>query len=322
MSQGKKEVKNKKQGLHPRNKHQGQYDFKALKSSYPELSDFIKPNAYHNESIDFADPKAVKALNKALLFNQYDVKYWDIPQNYLCPPIPGRADYIHHLADLLGKSNAEKTPVGKKIVCMDIGVGANCIYPIVGVKEYGWSFIGTDIDQNAIKSANKIIDQNPFLNEQVEIRHQPRKNSFFNGILKKGEKIDVSICNPPFHTSYEAAQAGSLRKVGNLKGKKVSKAHLNFGGRSNELWCKGGEKQFIGDMIYESKKCALNCLWFSTLVSKESNLKSVYASLKRAKSFSVKTLDMGQGNKISRVVAWTFQDQKQQKVWQEKRFNS
>ena len=40
-------------------------------------------------------------LNRAILMHHYGVKSWDIPAGYLCPPIPGRADYIHSVADLL-----------------------------------------------------------------------------------------------------------------------------------------------------------------------------------------------------------------------------
>jgi 23S rRNA (adenine1618-N6)-methyltransferase len=39
-----------------------------------------------------------------LLISYYDIQKWDIP-HYLCPPIPGRADYIHYIADLLAESN-------------------------------------------------------------------------------------------------------------------------------------------------------------------------------------------------------------------------
>ena len=163
----KKEHPKEKSSLHPRNKHRERYDFKQLIDSCPELGQFVKLNNYKDESIDFFNPEAVKMLNKALLKHYYGIDNWDIPKNYLCPPIPGRADYIHHIADLLGSNNSEfqrnKIPTGNKIKCLDIGVGANCVYPIIGNKEYGWSFVGTDIDPVSIESANKIIEMNPFL---------------------------------------------------------------------------------------------------------------------------------------------------------------
>ena len=143
MGSNKLSSKNK---LHPRNKHQGRYHFESLKISCPELSLFVHSNKYNDESIDFFDPEAVKALNKALLKQYYKIEYWHIPPNYLCPPIPGRADYLHHIADLLAKSNNGKIPKGNKIHCLDIGTGANCIYPIIGSSEYKWSVVGADID--------------------------------------------------------------------------------------------------------------------------------------------------------------------------------
>ncbi|MEI8048680.1 MAG: RlmF-related methyltransferase, partial [Bacteroidota bacterium] len=146
----KREHPKEKSKMHPRNKHRERYDFKQLIGSCPELAEFVRPNVYDDDSIDFFDPEAVKMLNKALLKHYYDLGYWDIPKNYLCPPIPGRADYIHHIADLLGSKNKGQIPTGEKIKCLDIGVGANCVYPVIGNKEYGWSFIGCDIDAVSI----------------------------------------------------------------------------------------------------------------------------------------------------------------------------
>jgi 23S rRNA (adenine1618-N6)-methyltransferase len=311
----KREHPKEKTKLHPRNKHRERYDFKLLIESCPELARFVKLNVYNDESIDFADPDAVKMLNKALLKCYYDIENWDIPENYLCPPIPGRADYIHHAADLLCSKNFGKIPVGDKIKCFDIGVGANCVYPIIGNKEYGWSFIGSDIDAIAIESANKIIGSNSFLKDKIEIRLQHQPNDIFFGIIKKDEIIDLSICNPPFHLSLAEAREGTLRKLNNLNLKKVSKPTLNFGGQNSELWCKGGEEKFIRDMIRQSKFFATTCFWFSTLVSKQSHLKNIYEALKTTEAAEVKTIPMGQGNKSSRIVAWTFLTPEQQVNW-------
>jgi len=197
-------------------------------------------------------------------------------------------------------------PRGATIKCLDIGVGANCIYPIIGAKEYGWSFVGSDIDPISIVSANKILKLNPELEGNIEIRQQRNQNKIFEGIVREKERFHISICNPPFHSSAKEAQAGNVRKLRNLKGKKVTKAKLNFGGQNNELWCNGGEKQFISNMIKESFEFANSCLWFSTLVSKEANLPDVYKSLKRINVQKIKTIEMGQGSKKSRIVAWTF----------------
>ncbi len=322
MQHKKKEHPKVKSSLHIRNKHRERYDFKALIASCQELAQYVILNKYGDESIDFFNPQSVKMLNKALLFHHYDIENWDIPENYLCPPIPGRADYIHHISDLLYGSNfdfSEKgDKLGSQIKCLDIGVGANCIYPIIGNKEYGWSFIGSDIDPVSIKSANKIIELNPSLSGKIELRLQNNQNDIFQGVIQKNEYFDLTICNPPFHASLAESQAGTMRKLRNLKREKVAKPILNFGGKNNELWCDGGEKRFVGEMIRQSMQFGNSCLWFSTLISKQSNLENVYRALKRVRAIEVKTIKMSQGNKTSHIVAWTFFNEEQKGKWKKR----
>ncbi len=319
LSKKKKHPKVKSR-LHARNRHRLRYDFKALGESCPELADFVSLNKYQDESIDFSNQEAVKTLNKALLKHYYDLEYWDIPENYLCPPIPGRADYIHHISDLLGGYNYGKIPSGKNVKCLDIGVGANCVYPIIGVKEYGWSFVGSDIDPVSIESANKIISMNLILKDNVECRLQPDSKDFFYGVIRKDESIDLSICNPPFHASEAEAKAGNLRKESNLKQVKVTETKLNFGGQNNELCYDGGEERFVRNMIRQSKKFGKSCFLFSSLISKQSSLKSAYKVLEQAEALEVKIIPMGQGNKISRLLAWTFLTKEEQKKYKEERW--
>jgi 23S rRNA (adenine1618-N6)-methyltransferase len=297
-----------KSGLHSRNPHRFRYDFKELIVSCPELAPFVVLNKYNNESIDFANPDAVKALNRALLKHFYGITDWDIPQNYLCPPIPGRADYIHHMADLLGAENGGEIPRGGKVKVLDIGIGANCVYPIIGHKEYGWSFVGTDIDPIAIESARKIVNMNSVLEGVVEIRLQPVPADIFRGIIQPGEQFDLSICNPPFHSSMEEASEATRRKIYNLNPGKTTKTIQNFGGQNIELCYEGGEEAFVRRMIQQSARIPGQCKWFSTLIAKSDHLPAVYKSLQIARAAEVRTMDMAQGQKVSRVVAWRFGD--------------
>lgn len=304
--QKKEKHRNTKIKLHPRNKHRGQYDFDVLCACCPGLKEFVKVNEYGNRSIDFFNPEAVKMLNVALLKHFYGIGFWDIPTNYLTPPVPGRTDYIHYIADLLPESRGSENTSEKKIRGLDIGVGANCIYPLIGVAGYGWSFVGADTDEVAIRSAAKIVAANKVLTGKIELRLQKKKQHIFAGIIRKNEVFDFTICNPPFHASAEEARAGTARKLRNLKKENHAGVTLNFGGKSNELWCEGGEIQFITNMINESKQFRKSCLWFTTLVSKEVNLKKYYTILKSVGAARVKTIPMGQGNKISRILAWSF----------------
>jgi 23S rRNA (adenine1618-N6)-methyltransferase len=268
------------------------------------------------KTIDFANPNGVKTLNAALLAHYYQIKSWDIPAGYLCPPVPGRADYVHYLADLLAKDNDGVVPKGTTIRGIDIGTGANLIYPIIATRSYGWKMVGTDIDPVAIKSANTIITANPVLTGNIDIRQQHNPKQIFAGIIKAGEHFAFCMCNPPFHQSAEQAKAGSDRKVKNLarnKSKRGShlntnkqKVTLNFAGQSNELWCEGGELQFIQRMITQSSDYAQQVRWFSSLVSKKEHLASIYKSLKELGVTDIKTIEMAQGQKVSRFVAWRF----------------
>ena len=303
----KREHSKEKEGLHPRNLHRERYDFQELIRSLPELAPFVTKNKFQDLSVDFFDPDAVKTLNRALLMHFYGVDYWDIPTGYLCPPVPGRADYLHYLADLLANRNDGKIPVGSQVRCLDIGVGANCIYPILGNRIYGWSFVGSDLDPLAIRNAGQIVAKNTTMTGAIELRVQPDKNAIFKNILKPGEYFDLALCNPPFHSSASDARNGSQRKVSQLKGKKIAAPILNFGGHANELWCPGGEVQFIDKMIVESSHWRTSVGWFTVLVAMSKHLPGIYNALKMAGAAEVITIGMSQGSKISRIVAWRFQ---------------
>lgn len=304
-----------KTNLHPRNKDRFGYDFNELIQILPELENFVFVNEHAIKTIDFSNPKAVKSLNKALLIAHYDIKNWDIPENYLCPPIPGRADYVHYIADLLGSSNNSSIPEGDSVQGLDIGVGANCIYPIIGNSTYGWSFVGTDIDEKAIENCSQIIEENPKLIDVISLQQQTEPRFIFKNIITPEDRFSFTICNPPFHASQEEATKSTIRKINNLENKKTTNPVLNFGGHNAELWCEGGEIGFITQMIYESAKYPMNCLWFTTLVSKKENLSSIYKTLNKVSAVEVKTIDMAQGQKTSRIVAWTFMSEAQQKAW-------
>ncbi len=305
-----------KSNLHPRNLHRSRYDFKQLIPVCPELKNYVFTNEYQIESIDFSNPSAVKCLNKALLISHYNIKDWDIPKNYLCPPIPGRADYIHYIADLLAESNNGEIPTGMEIEGLDIGTGANCIYPIIGNSVYEWSFVGTDIDEKALENCAKIIEANPLLTDAISLQLQLEPRYIFKNIITPEDRFAFTICNPPFHKSAEEANEGSLRKVSNLKGQKQTKAILNFGGQNHELWCEGGELGFVTQMIFESARYPIQCLWFTTLVSKQSHLKSLYKTLNKVNAAQIRTIDMAQGQKTSRILAWSFLTENQQQDWE------
>jgi len=244
-------------GLHSRNKHQGRYDFAKLTQALPSLA-------------PFSDSTAVKMLNKALLSAYYQVANWDIPA-----AIPGRADYIHRLAELLEGEVKGKFP-HEKVQALDIGVGANAIYPIIAICDYRWSYTGSDV-----ASA-----------QEAAFGTQRKLDNLAANRLKKGV----------------TAKAGSQKISKN-------KPILNFGGQNSELWCQGGESSFLKRMANESERFAHQVLWFSTLVSKKDNVRPLRKQLEKLGVRSIRVVEMSQGQKVSRFVAWSFMDKQQRGEW-------
>jgi len=134
----------------------------------------------------------------------------------------------------------------------------------------------------------------------------------FEGIIQPGEFFDVSVCNPPFHGSLDEALKGSLRKLNNLarnRGEQNATTQsptLNFGGLGAELWCKGGEQLFLKKLIRESQTYSTQCRWFSSLVSKADNVKPAKKLIGKLGAVDSREIEMRQGNKVTRVLAWTF----------------
>ena len=303
--------------LHPRNPHQGRYDLHALTVSYPALTQFLRNNPNGDVTIDFADNQAVLCLNAALLAHYYQIKYWQIPPGYLCPPIPGRVDYIHHAADLLAESNQQIIPQGRRVKVLDIGCGANCIYPIIGSRVFGWQFVGTDVDKIAVNSAQMIVQSNPSISKLIKIRLTSSVDDIFTNTIQPSDRFSLTLCNPPFHASQQEAESGSQRKWRNLnkQPKNTQKPHLNFGGQAAELWCEGGESAFLIRMIQQSVAFKSQVCWFTSLVSKEKNLPLLKKQLQREGAVQVKVVSMSQGQKTSRLLAWSFMDKIAQAEW-------
>lgn len=279
-------------GLHPKNIHNQGYDFKLLVKKYPKLSSFIIEK-FEKETIDFSDPVAVKEFNKALLVSYYGITSWEFPDENLCPPIPGRVDYIHHLADLVKDE--------KDVKVLDVGTGATCIYPLLGNAVYNWEFTASDIDAKSLSNAQKIIDKNN-LEDQISLRYQKDETHILKGIIKEDDAFTLTMCNPPFYKSEEEARGANRRKSRNLGNNAVR----NFAGNSNELWYVGGEKAFLHTYLYESSQVPNASKWFTSLVSKKENVESLQSSGKKLGVKEFKVIPMNQGNKVTRIVCWRF----------------
>ena len=288
--------------------HTNNYNFEVLIDNYPKLQPFVFKNKYGNLTINFSEAKAVRALNTAILKVDYGINYWQFDDNNLTPPIPSRVAYIHLLKDLLLSSNLDGN-----IKVLDIGTGANCIYPLLGQSIYNWQFVGTDVNKSSIKQAEKIIAKNQ-LEDKISTRFQNNPNQILQGILAKTDTFTLTMCNPPFYKDETEANSATLKKSKGLN-QDTNSINRNFSGISNELWYKGGEKAFLHNYLYESSLFKNKCFWYTTLVANKYNIKSMYASLDKLGAKIIKTLPINIGQKKSRVVAWTFLNEDQQKQW-------
>ena len=283
----------KNKGLHPKNRFNQGYELDLLVKQNPKLKEFVIINKYDSVTIDFSNPIAVKELNKALLFSYDTISVWDFPDENLCPPIPGRLDYILHLKDLLSQE--------EEIKILDIGTGATCIYPLLGVAEYKWKFVATDIDLDSLDTAQDIIDDNNFT-DKIELRQQFNETHILKNILDDNDSFSATMCNPPFYKSAEEAQGANKRKSRNLGNNAVR----NFSGNNNELWYVGGEKAFLHTYLYESSLQPKKSKWFTSLVSKKDNIESLQSSSKKLGVKKFMVIPMQQGNKVTRLVCWRF----------------
>jgi 23S rRNA (adenine1618-N6)-methyltransferase len=297
--------------LHPRNLHRAPYDFPRLIDALPELRRFVQPHPLAGDTIDFSNPAAVLTLNRALLKLHYGIASWDLPSGYLCPPVPSRADYLHYAADLLAQENPStlRNDAENGFTILDIGTGANCVYPLLGAAMFGWRFVASDIDPTSVDWARRLVATNPAVASKIDVRLQTSAEAIFKNITRHQETFALSLCNPPFHASPEDAAAGTLRKLRNLgdaSSPRSAKPALNFGGRANELWCTGGEVAFIRRMITESADRPSLCVWFTTLVSKRGSLPMLERELRRTRATDARVLTMFAGQKQSRLLAWSF----------------
>ena len=153
--------------------------------------------------------------------------------------------------------------------------------------------------------ANPIVLQRALMEKgrKIELRQQTHHESIFKGVIDAKEEFTLSLCNPPFYGSLKEAQAEASRKWKHLG---LRTEGRNFGGRGAELYCKGGELVFLKTMVKESALVKKQVQWFSTLVSNSGNVKILDREIEKAGASELHTLEMEQGQKKTRVLAWRF----------------
>jgi 23S rRNA A1618 N6-methylase RlmF len=239
-----------------------------------------------NNKMDFTDPEASKELTRIILKNDFNLE-WDMPLNHLIPPVMNRVNYIYWINDLI-----KIKCFNENIKGIDIGVGASCIYPLLGNSVYGWKFIGTEIDQESVKFSNENIKRNKLENE-ILIIHVDDDRLILNGVIPKDERFDFCMCNPPFFSNELESERNNPKTI--------------CTGNKNELMTEGGEFQFISQIITESLLLKNQICWFTSMIGKKETLKSLKLKLNDLNILYYIT-EFINGNITRWGIAWSFKE--------------
>ncbi|XP_057966588.1 uncharacterized protein LOC131156715 isoform X4 [Malania oleifera] len=111
------------------------------------------------------------------------------------------------------------------------------------------------------------------------------------GVIKDEEEFDFCMCNPPFFESIE--EAGLNPKT-------------SCGGTPAEMVCPGGEQAFITSMIEDSVVLKQSFRWYTSMVGRKANLKTLVSKLRAVGVTIVKTTEFVQGHTCRWGLAWSF----------------
>ncbi|KAL4760859.1 DUF890 domain protein [Aspergillus foveolatus] len=274
-------------------------DFASLALQSADFAKFLKPN----HQLDFTDPDAVRQLTVSLLKRDFGLDV-NIPETRLCPPVPNRLNYILWLQDLLDTTGAgcrDAYEPERSVTGLDIGTGCCSIYPILGVRTRpNWKFIATDIDDENIKSSTETVKAN-----NLESRIRIVKTSTDNDLISLNtlgvERLDFTMCNPPFYSSQDEMIASAKEKD--------RPPFSACTGAEIEMVTRGGEVSFVSRIITESIALQEKVLWYTSMLGKLSSVSALIERLIELGNTNYAVTEFVQGNKTRRwAIAWSWAD--------------
>ena len=269
-------------------------DFLTLIKEFPELKKYILKQNEDNEEefqFDWSNNELSLLMDKSILNYYFNIKYYDIPKGFLIPPIPSRINYINLINSIITKLINDMDI--KNIIGIDIGTGANIIYPILGYSIYKWKFICTEINKEAYNNAKLILQKNN-LENNINIIKQNNKDNIFISILNRENKYIFSMCNPPYY-NYENEIKLEDKKRDN---------EYNF----DEIYYKNGEYGFFQRYFEESICYKNNVFLYTILIGKKINAENIYDKLSSYNDI-IKIYNMQKiltGNNVRYIIYWSF----------------
>ncbi|PYH87669.1 DUF890 domain protein [Aspergillus ellipticus CBS 707.79] len=283
-----------------RNIYKDEVDFSALALQSPAFAKHLKANG----QLDFSDPDAVRQLTTSLLQRDFDLTV-EIPGNRLCPPVPNRLNYILWLQDLLdttGDQYQDDYDPDREVVGLDIGTGCCSIYPLLGCSmRPHWSFVATDIDDDNIRTSRETVSANKLDSRVKIIKTDPKDDLFALDSMLKLDRLDFTMCNPPFYSSRDELLASAEAKE--------RPPFTACTGSEIEMVTSGGEIAFITRMIEESLRLRDKVHWYTSMLGKLSSVSVLIEKLLEHKNNNYAVTEFVQGNKTRRwAIAWSWSD--------------
>ncbi|KAE8375975.1 DUF890 domain protein [Aspergillus bertholletiae] len=274
-------------------------DFATLALQSPEFAKYLKPN----NQLDFSDPDAVRQLSKSLLQRDFGLNV-HIPENRLCPPVPNRLNYILWLQSLLdttGYEYRDDYDPDRNVVGLDIGTGCCSIYPLLGCSlRPQWNFVATDIDDDNIRTSQEAVSGNK-LESRIRIVKADPSGDLISFDKLEVERLDFTMCNPPFYTSREELVTSALTKE--------RPPFSACTGAEVEMVTQGGEVAFVSRMIEESLSLRQKVLWYTSMLGKLSSVSILVEKLIGHGNHNYAVTEFVQGSKTRRwAIAWSWGD--------------
>ncbi|XP_039439265.1 U6 small nuclear RNA (adenine-(43)-N(6))-methyltransferase [Culex pipiens pallens] len=285
--------------MHPRNIYRQKPDFNALVKQFPELRGVTTVDLNGRVKLDFKNREALQLLTRVLLRRDFGLEV-ELPAGKLVPTLPLRLNYILWLEDVeeaLGwrRNRAE-------LRGLDIGCGASCIYPLLGVarNRTRWKMVGLEKVRDSVESARGNVERNGLTGDVRVVEQKEGEETVIRGFLEGdgvGERFDFCMCNPPF---YEQDH-----EVENRTGHRPEPSAVSTGSM-DELRTEGGELRFVEKIIDESLELKERITVYSSMLGHKRNYDQILRILKGRGVSNFTTTRFCQGNTTRWGVAWSF----------------
>ncbi|AEO55638.1 hypothetical protein MYCTH_2299692 [Thermothelomyces thermophilus ATCC 42464] len=267
-------------------------DFRQLARRDPQFAAVLQDNG----QLDFSDPAATMQLTKTLLHLDFGLKL-DLPDDRLCPPVPNRHNYILWLKELMDSTSYEHP--GRSLCGLDIGTGASCIYPLLGVAQRPWRFIATDIDAKNLSYAERNIRLNGLQDRIRLLDRKPNDPLVPLDDVGIASAVDFVMMNPPFYASEE-----DMLSSANKKARPPMSA---CSGAPVEMVCDGGEVAHVGRLLRESLILRDRIQWYTSMLGKLTSLEVLVEQLRDHAIDNYAVTEFVQGSKTRRwALGWSF----------------